>query len=550
MYLGIDIGGTFTDAVVIEEGQILAWAKGPTYKEDLLGSLLSTLDEVLPKIDKHRVERVTLSTTFVTNIVVEGREEPVDIYVIPGPGASLEGRLPRSPIYVEGYTDHRGKVAKALGDIPLNRREKGHTLALASAKFAVRNPQEEMALSRRLKEAGYDVVSEGAKLSGSLNFIRRTNSAYFNSAVSTSFKIFKAAVEEALQKRGLTCPIYILKADGGSLPLSAMAERPVETIFTGPAASVLGMEALLTMSEGMVVAVDIGGTTSDISLWRGGQPLMARGGVYIKDFPSSVRCFQVYSVGIGGDSYVRYEEGQLKVGPERLGPAMALGGSEPTLGDALLLLGYCQYGDLQRAKAAMTMLVNAKGDGEEDLLPMAREVVVKALDTIKRGIDRAIEMENKKPIYVVADIVNPHAFKGEELVIVGGTAPALGPSLGEFLQIPYSIPEAAAVANAVGAAVSKGTMCITVRVDTRSKTLTVPELGYEEAYPFKPSLQDVKERGQEILEEAMRQSQIEEVFEVEVLSEEEFSIIEGWSREDKLLTVTLQTKAGVREHVL
>ena len=113
-----------------------------------------------------------------------------------------------------------------------------------------------------------------------------------------------------------------------------MESIPAETVFTGPAATVLGLEALRSTKDAHTVALDIGGTTTDISLWKQGKPLMTKEGVSIREYPSAVRSFAVTSVGIGGECGVRYEDGKLMVGPERIGPSVALGGTIPTLGDA------------------------------------------------------------------------------------------------------------------------------------------------------------------------------------------------------------------------
>lgn len=117
-------------------------------------------------------------------------------------------------------------------------------MAAVSGKFSVRNPENEYALAGELKDCGYEKIFLGSELSGELNFVRRTNSAYFAAAVYKTFKNFCRQVQDSLKERNITAPVHVLKADGGTLPLDIALKQPVETIFTGPAASVLGIEAL------------------------------------------------------------------------------------------------------------------------------------------------------------------------------------------------------------------------------------------------------------------------------------------------------------------
>ena len=308
------------------------------------------LDAVLDSCDISKIEQVTLSTTVVTNTIVEVKEQVVDLYVVTGPGRNVDDIFPVSPIYLQGYTDHRGIVVERTstdgvrGIARMVQERSGTDLAAVSAKFGVRNPQEELSITETLQET-YNTISNGSLLSGSLNFPRRTISAYFNSAVTPVFTVFKKNVEDALSVRNIKAPLHILKADGGSLPMEHMVSRPVETAFYRSGLPlVLGLSALGAIGNMHTVALDIGGTTTDISLWKQGKPLMTKNGVSIREYPSAVRSFAVTSVGIGGESVVRIVDGKITVGPERVGPSAALGGHEPTLGDALIVLGHASYG--------------------------------------------------------------------------------------------------------------------------------------------------------------------------------------------------------------
>ena len=599
MLLGLDVGGTFTDAVIIEGHRVVSSAKRRTTKDNLMQGIGEALDAVLASCDTSNIEQVTLSTTVVTNTIVEEKEQVVDLYVVTGPGRNVDDIFPVSPIYLQGYTDHRGIVVErtatdGVRDIARMVQERSGTdLAAVSAKFGVRNPQAELSITEALQER-YNTISNGSLLSGSLNFPRRTISAYFNSAVTPVFTVFKKNVEDALSARNIKAPLHILKADGGSLPMEHMVSRPVETAFTGPAATVLGLSALGAIGNAHTVALDIGGTTTDISLWKQGKPLMTKNGVSIREYPSAVRSFAVTSVGIGGESVVRIVDGEITVGPERVGPSAALGGNEPTLGDALIVLGHASYGDAELATQSLQQLANVlqangkhgerentfgnySGNTFEDYsentfedysentfedynsekqcthnmsaLDVAQRIVEKALETIQHGIDEVVQAENKRPVYVVADIVNPDVFAAAQIVVVGGTAPSLGPSIGEYLNLPVTIPENAAVANAIGAALALSTIELTVHVDTKRRLLVIPELGIKQQTCTLKRAEQVVERAKEALVEEASRLGLDKAQEVEVISIEDFPVVEGWQSMERLITVKVQLEAGVKHYV-
>ena len=551
MLLGLDVGGTFTDAVIIDGHRVVASAKRRTTKDNLMQGIGEALDAILQHCDTTNIDQVTLSTTVVTNTIVEEKEQVVDLFVVTGPGRNVDDIFPVNPIYLQGYTDHRGIVVERT---PTNavrhiaemvQSRSGTDLAAVSAKFGVRNPQEELSITEALKDR-YNTISNGSLLSGSLNFPRRTISAYFNSAVTPVFTVFKKNVEDALSMRNIKAPLHILKADGGSLPMEHMVSRPVETAFTGPAATVLGLSALGAIGNEHTVALDIGGTTTDISLWKQGRPLMTKSGVSIREYPSAVRSFAVTSVGIGGESVVRI-----------------LGGVEPTLGDALIVLGYASYGKVGLAERAMEVLANrlntsTNGNttqtrqqlvGNVTVSDVAQSIVNKALQTIQHGIDEVIRAENKRPIYVVADIVNPDVFVPAQIVVVGGTAPSLGPSIGKYMDLPITIPENAAVANAIGAALALSTIELTVHVDTKRRLLVIPELGIKQQTCTLKRVEQVVERAKEALSEEALRLGLGKDQDIEVISMEDFPVVEGWQSMERLITVKVQLAAGVKQYV-
>ena len=277
-----------------------------------------------------------------------------------------------------------------------------------------------------------------------------------------------------------------------------------------------------------------------------------------------MRSFAVTSVGIGGESVIRLKNGNLTVGPERVGPSVALGGIEPTLGDALIVLGHANYGDFNLASRALQDLADAiqatlQSNNVNTLnnqltliktsSDVARLILQNALETIQRGVDEVITVENKRPIYVVADIVNPDIFVPEHIVVVGGTAPSLGASIGEYMDLPITIPENAAVANAIGAALALSTIELTVHVDTKRRLLVIPELGIKQQNCTLKRAEQVVERAKEVLSEEALRLGLDTSQVIEIISIEDFPVVEGWQSMERLITVKVQLAAGVKHYV-
>ena len=143
-------------------------------------------------------------------------------------------------------------------------------------------------------------IVRGFEVSGQLNFLRRAVTAYYTAVTRDKWARFADSIKEALRKRGIVSPINILKADGGTMPLEVSLHNPCETVFSGPAASVMGAFAL-TMDQQTSVVVDIGGTTTDLALILEGRPLYASRGAVLA-VVIRIRSFAVRSMALGGDS--------------------------------------------------------------------------------------------------------------------------------------------------------------------------------------------------------------------------------------------------------
>ena len=539
MFLGIDVGGTFTDAVIITQGQVMHQAKVPTDHENVFNCIVQALDRVLVDVEVNKLQRVVISSTIVTNALTEDKVAPAFLAVMTGPGMNVRGKFPVEPYYATGYVDHRGKITGQL-DWTRHRdllNSRGSGVCAVSGKFAVRQPQNEYLLAHELKKCGYKKVFLGSELSGELNFIRRTNSAYFSAAVYQLFNRFATRVKRALTERKIYAPLHVLKADGGTLPLELALEQPVEAVFTGPAASVLGIEALAA-PQVKSISLDIGGTTTDIAFWEQGLPLMAKRGADINGYHTAVRAFHMRSVGIGGDSRIhRLPDGGYQVGPAREGPAAALGGERATLSDALIVAGYVRFGDPTRSWTAIQEL------GGEPLVE-ARKIVQAAVTKITATIDEMLLEWAKQPVYTVDDVIKGTEFVPQQIIGVGGGSLGLVKAVGEAMRLPVDIPVGAMVANAIGAAVARPTLVAGLRADTTENYYVIPESGRREKLPH-PFNKGVAES---ILTAWLHEQAINWQLpdqETELISCEKFRTIHDYARVGDIYNLRMQLKPGI-----
>lgn len=545
MLLGIDVGGTFTDAVLLNGSEIAAQAKTPTTHEDVLQCILQALDMVLPKHQEeiNKIERVVISSTIVTNALTEDKLDPVFLAVITGPGMNVTHKFPVAPYFVSGYVDHRGKITAQIDwtkhrDL-LNRRG-ANSVCAVSGKFSVRDPQLEYELEHELKQNGYSKIFLGSELSGELNFVRRTNSAYFAGAVYRIFKNFAGKIQRAMAERGICAPVHVLKADGGTLPIEAAINQPVEAIFTGPAASVLGIEALAAPNVNSI-SLDVGGTTTDIAFWKNGLPLMARKGAVVNGYPTAVRAFHMRSVGIGGDSAITKTEDGYRVGPMRQGPAAAVGGTKATLSDALIVAGYVSFGDASKSLAAIAAL---GGEPKEE----AQKIVQAAVDTIRTTVAEMLEEWAKQPVYTVDDVIRGTEFVPEQLIGVGGGSLGLIKALGEDMALPVDIPKGAVVANAIGAAVARPTLSAGLRADTTDGFYIIPESGTRERLPRGFNEQKAENILSDWLREQTADWQLPDQ-ETELISCEHFRTVHSYYDTGDIYSLRMQLKPGILHKV-
>ena len=493
MYLGIDVGGTHTDAVVMDGRTMAASAKVPTDHHDLLASVRAAMQGLLQPhggVEPGRITRMNLSTTLSTNAIVEGKTEDVAVVVSAGPGIDPEHfRVGRFYFPVGGSIDHRGEEIAPLDPAEMERVataccDAGVRLFAAVGKFSTRNPAHETAMGEAFgarsggSPAGCgcgDFVSLGHRLSGQLNFPRRVATAYYNSAVWRVYNRFADAIEQSAREFGITAPIHILKADGGTMPLAVSRELPVESILSGPAASVMGIIALCKISEDCVI-LDIGGTTTDIAVFACGSPVIEKDGIEVGSYPTLVRALKTRSIGVGGDSRLHVAAGAVRVGPERAGASMAMGGTRPTLIDALNFRGHAAVGDVTASERGIRELA-----GLWDLYPerLADDAIAEAVARIRAAVADLVDEVNARPVYTIMELLQGRVVDPAAVYLMGGPArvmqPLLAPALGKRVEVPDDF----AVANAIGAALTRTTAELELFADTEKGVLFIPTLGVE-----------------------------------------------------------------------
>lgn len=479
MRIGIDIGGTHSDGVLVRDGSLIAAAKARTRHGDLLASISLLLEHLLAGQNSAAVRCINLSTTLTTNAIITGRIAPVAVLASGGPGIAVEHyRIGSHFHHLAGSLDHVGVETSPIDQEELaavlhSCREAEIAHCAVVGKFSPRNPEHELQMAQPLREAGL-VVCCGHQLSGRLNFGRRINSTYFNAAVWDIVRTFAAALAHSLHRFGLEhAEVNILKADGGTIPLARALEEPVQSILSGPAASLMGVLATLPTQEDTLL-LDIGGTTTDIALLAGGQPLLEREGIAIGGYPTLVRALRVSSIGIGGDSCLHVDADGVRCGPERLGPCMAAGGGRPTLMDACNTLDLAAYGDVAASRAGLAALAEGRGLDAMALARAACDAAAAAIDTAVQGV---IEEVNARPVYTIHEILEERRIVPRRMVLIGGPAAVFQPLLRERIGMETLCPELAGVTNAIGAALCRSTGSLLLHADTARGRLAAPTVG-------------------------------------------------------------------------
>ena len=342
--LGIDTGGTFTDVVLLNaQRQVVASAKSLTTRFDLAQGIAGALDQ-LPQAWLGQVSLVSLSTTLTTNSVVEGKGSPVCVLLagydaLQVKSSGLVDLLGSEGIVcLPGGHDAGGIATQALDEAASRAaitQHMGRVSAFAiSATFGVRNPAHEVQLRQWVQELCDVPVTCGHELASSLGAPRRALTAALNARMIFHVKALIESVQRTLAARAIDAPLMVVQGDGSLINVASALRRPVNTVLSGPAASVLGACALSGLQNAVVA--DMGGTTTDIAVVRNGLPELSFDGAMVGNWRPMVEAVKVYAVGLGGDSEVRLHGGEgLTIGPRRVVPMSLLAHQHPQILAAL-----------------------------------------------------------------------------------------------------------------------------------------------------------------------------------------------------------------------
>jgi N-methylhydantoinase A/oxoprolinase/acetone carboxylase beta subunit len=547
MIIGLDVGGTHTDVVLLSADGLVNETKVPTDSANLFNTVLTGLDKVMAGIRPDTIERVVLSTTLTTNAIVQQHMPVVGMIVTGGPGIDPDlFRTNRFYNIVSGAIDHRGREIapvhpEEVKQVAAAFAKEGIRQVGIVGKFSTRNPIHELKI-QELLQGTVDVVFLGHRTSGSLNFPRRIATTYLNAAVYPIHKRFYEAVEHSLKAKGLDLPIRILKADGGNMQLQASLQAPAQTILSGPAASVMGALAYASKEVASLV-LDVGGTTTDMAILLDGVPLLDPVGVEIGGYQTLIRSLDTQSLGVGGDSSIRVQNGKIEIGPERLGPAMAFGGPVPTPTDALIVLNQMSTGDRSAAADGLKTIAGHLGLTVEKAAAHIFDLVChKILDAAHKMIDRI----NSKPVYTVHELMEGVRVKPKEILILGGPAPCFADWFAKNSGYRTRTVPRWTVANAIGAGLARTTCEVSLYADTEQKLATAPEEKYAMAIDATFDREQAVAKAFALLKEkALLKGANAQHLDMEVIEALQFNMVRGFYTVGKNIRIKVQVKPGL-----
>ncbi|MEZ4667361.1 MAG: hydantoinase/oxoprolinase family protein [Anaerolineae bacterium] len=441
MRIGIDVGGTNTDAVLMDGRTVVGWAKSPTTR-DVSSGITNVLKDLLNKTgaDPKTVSAVMLGTTHFTNAVVERKSLSKTAVIrigLPATSAlppyvdwpdDLRDAIGGTYYLVHGGYEFDGRPISALSEQEIREsagkiRDMGIDCVAISSVFSPVNPDQE----QRAAEIVMEEIP-GAKVSlsheiGRIGLLERENAAIMNACLSHLAVRIVQSFRNALAGLGITAPFFISQNDGTLMSADFVEKYPVLTFASGPTNSMRGAAFLSGLKDAVVV--DIGGTTSDVGVLAQGFPREASVAVRIGGVRTNFRMPDVLSFGLGGGSHVKTDP--LQVGPQSVGyeittRALIFGGSDLTTSDIAVAAGMADIGD--KSKVAH----------------LDKELVQSALHRMWEMVEISIDRMKTAPGAV-------------PVILVGGGIILIGDSLNGVSELHR--PEHASVANAIGAAIAQ-----------------------------------------------------------------------------------------------
>ena len=339
--LGIDAGGTYTDVVVygFAGEAVLAKSKALTTKWDFALGIDNALARLAPEL-LEAVDLVAVSTTLATNAIVEGQGQKVGLLVMPPYGRFDPADVPHEPkAAITGSMEIDGTELRPVDPEQVRRVAREMVERQGVEAFAVSgfggtvNPRHELEAKALIRHATGCTVTCGHELSELLDVRTRADTAVLNARIIPRLERLIRDVEAALHARRIAAPIMVVKGDGSLMSAHLARERPIETILSGPAASVAGARRLTGRRDALVV--DMGGTTTDTAALKDGAARTCASGARVGRWQTHVRALDMRTTGLGGDSLIAHERQQLLIGPLRVGPVAWLAAHQAATSAAL-----------------------------------------------------------------------------------------------------------------------------------------------------------------------------------------------------------------------
>ena len=434
--IGIDTGGTYTDAVLLDsskqgEARVERKAKAFTTHDELEKGIRNSIANLrLSDSERKQIKKVVLSTTLATNAIVEGKISKVGLILI---GEAPRGKLASEFVnQISGSVNIKGSVLLHItpGEVAQAVKElMPHVDSIAvSGMASVRNPVLEQSVRKIINNMCELPVVCGHELVSNLGFLERTNTAIINAGLLPIINNFVKAIKAVLKENNISAPVFVVKGDGSIIKIDVIKKTPVDTVLSGPASSIIGAINLTGLDDAIVA--DMGGTTTDTGIVRKKRVELSLEGALVGSWKIRIKSAKLYTFGLGGDSDIKLIDGAIKVGPERVLPACRGGQDTVTPTDILHYTEEFVEWDKERAAASIEKQASKAGLHTDEYVSRVKDAVA-------------------DKIY---DNVSEYGISELPIVAIGAPAESWYHIAREKYAFKLVVPRHYEVANAVGAA--------------------------------------------------------------------------------------------------
>ncbi|MFJ7699676.1 hydantoinase/oxoprolinase N-terminal domain-containing protein [Lysinibacillus fusiformis] len=444
--IGIDVGGTNTDAILLDHNsQLIYSVKSPT-SLDIKSGIEQSLQQLLQgaNIDKSKITHAMLGTTQCTNAIVERKKlarvgvirlgYPATASVLPYTAwpSDMIDKLSGNYAIAHGGYEYDGQLLSALDQVEITKlleewRDQVESIAIVGVFSSIKNDQELQVRDWIQAIYGEDFPVSCSSLIGSVGLIERENATILNAALCKVIETTTQGFIQALQAEGIfNVEVYLCQNDGTLMSIDYAKQFPILTIACGPTNSIRGASYLSQIQNTMVL--DVGGTTSDIGVLQDGFPRESSVAVEVGDIRTNFRMPDIISVGLGGGSIIRVKDHKITVGPDSVGykiseEALVFGGSTMTTTDIAVRLGLAEVGD-----------PNLVAHIDEAFAKAVQEEISSLLE---QAIDKMKTSSEDVSLVLVGggSIIVPEKIHGVSTIVkseYGGVANAIGASIAQI----------------------------------------------------------------------------------------------------------------------